>query len=64
MDALYKDCYQMYENDMKILEVNSEVIVNQEDPQKMLNDMKEKALEKVCFVPKIISSCSCLFAYP
>lgn len=63
MDALYKDCYQMYENGMKILEVNPEAIVNQEDPQKIIDNMKEKALKKVCSVSKIISSFTCVFAW-
>lgn len=47
MDALFNDCYQTYENEMKILEVNPKAIVDQENPQKILDDKKEKALKKV-----------------
>lgn len=64
MDALFNDCYQTYENDMKILEVNPNAIVDQENPQKILDNMMEKALKKVCSVPKIISSSNCVFAWP
>lgn len=64
MDALYNDCYQTYENDMKILEVNPKTFIDQENPQKILDYMKEKALKKVCSVSEIISSFTCVFAWP
>lgn len=56
LDALYSDCYQVYENEMKMLEVNPRMIVDQADPQQILDDMKEKALKKVGSAPKIGSS--------
>lgn len=60
MDALCNDCYQMYENDMNILEVSPGTIVNQMDPQKIVDAMKEKAFTKVCSISKISSRLSCV----
>lgn len=47
MTKLYDDCYQMYENDIKILEVNPESVISQANPQQILENMKGKALTQV-----------------
>lgn len=52
MIELSNDCYKMYVNDIKILEDNPEKIINQTNPQKVLENMKEKSLSQVfVFVP-------------
>lgn len=56
LDELYNDCYKMYENNIKILEDKPETIVDQVDPQKLLDNMKEKSLTKVCSISKNYSS--------
>lgn len=47
MTGLYDDCYQMYENDIKVLEVNPESVISQANPQQILENMKTKALSQV-----------------
>lgn len=49
MDELYDDCYEIYKNDIKILNNNPKSIVDQANPQRIFDEMKQKSLSMVGF---------------
>lgn len=46
---LFDISYEMYANDIKILNDNPNSIVDETDPQSLLEEMKKKSLSMVCF---------------
>lgn len=48
LDVLFNDCFKHYENEIKILQHDPASVVDQADPQSVLDKMKENSLSKVC----------------